>query len=198
MASCVSCPRKLIYFPRGGKMLFIGSLCRGISLKFLCTSLLWGPGEWASEQASESLPDPLWWHHVVAEAFPLGPLADPWLRHGTPSLHPHTAHILAYAYLLPLLWTFFFFAPHSPFFFFKDCFGLFIPALSPHSHFSLAPSVFPTETTGSPNILSSVSWDLWGWEWDYCQPTCNFLSSHINTDLVSSSPPNFPLLLPGV
>lgn len=72
-------------------MLFIGSLCRGISLKFLCTSLVWG--RWVT-------PGPLWWHHVVAEAFPLGPLADLCLRDGTPSLHPHTAHILANTYLL--------------------------------------------------------------------------------------------------
>lgn len=69
----------------------MGSLCRGILLKFLCTSLVWG--WWVTL-------GPLWWHHVVVEAFPLGLLADPCLRDRTPSLHPHAAHILANTYLL--------------------------------------------------------------------------------------------------
>lgn len=73
------------------RMLFMGSSCRSISLKFLCTSLVWG--RWVTL-------GPLWWHHVVVEAFPLGLLADLCLRDRTPSLHPHTAHILANTYLL--------------------------------------------------------------------------------------------------
>lgn len=43
---------------------------------------------------------PLWWRHIVVEAFPLGRLADPCLHDRTPSLHPHAAHILANTYLL--------------------------------------------------------------------------------------------------
>lgn len=43
---------------------------------------------------------PLWWHHAVVEAFPLGRLADLCLHDRTPSLHPHAAHILANTYLL--------------------------------------------------------------------------------------------------
>lgn len=43
---------------------------------------------------------PLWWHHIVVEAFPLGWLADLCLHDRTPSLLPHTAHILPNTYLL--------------------------------------------------------------------------------------------------
>lgn len=50
---------------------------------------------------------PLWWHHIVVEAFPLGRLADLCLSDGTPSLHPHAAHILANSYLLAFHWEFF-------------------------------------------------------------------------------------------
>lgn len=43
---------------------------------------------------------PLWWHHIVVEAFPLDWLADLCLHDRTPSLHPRTAHILTNTYLL--------------------------------------------------------------------------------------------------
>lgn len=66
---------------------------------------------------------PLWWHHTVVEAFPLGRLADLCLCYTTPSLHPHSAHILANTYLLLSTGNF------------QEGFGLFIPALSTRSHF---------------------------------------------------------------
>lgn len=77
---------------------------------------------------------PLWWHHIVVEAFPLGRLADLCLCDTTPSLHPHTAHTLANTYL-----------PLSTGNFSRKSLSLFIPALSTRSRFSLASSLFPTE-----------------------------------------------------
>lgn len=70
----------------------MGSLCRGISLKKIPVYL--------PRLRSMSHSGPLWWHHIVVEAFPLGRLADLCLHDTTPSLHPHAAHMLANTYLL--------------------------------------------------------------------------------------------------
>lgn len=77
---------------------------------------------------------PLWWHHIVVEAFPFGRLADLCLRDRTPSLHPHTAHILANTYLLLSTGNFS-----------RGLWSIHSCSLSTHSHFSPASSVFPTE-----------------------------------------------------
>lgn len=124
-----------LFFQRG-RMLFIVSLCRGISLKFLCTSPVWGP--WVTL-------GPFWWHHVVVEAFPLGLLADLCLCDRTPSLQRHTAHILAHTHLLlstgnfsTRLWS-----VHS------DSFNTLT--------FLLPPLFFPRRSTSSRDLLDSVS-----------------------------------------
>lgn len=91
---------------------------------------------------------PLWWHHIVVEAFPLGRLADLCLCDTTPSLHPHTAHTLAntHTYCF-LLGTFQVRASVCSF------------LLSQHAHAFLSPPLhFPRKSTSSHDLLDSRCW----------------------------------------
>ena len=106
------------------RMLFMASLCRGISLKFLCTSLVWG--RWVTLALFDDI-------ILLLKPFLL---AD-WLTSACATEPRH------YTLTLPTYWQ-----THTycfPLGIFQEGFGLFIPALSTHSHFSPASSVFPTE-----------------------------------------------------
>lgn len=111
------------------RMLFMGSLCRGISLKFLCTSPVWG--RWVTLALFDDI-------ILLLKPFLL---AD-WLTSACATEPSH------YTLTLPTYWQ-----THTycfPLGIFQEGFGLFIPALSTRSHFSLASSVFPTEVSKEP------------------------------------------------
>lgn len=113
---------------------------------------------------------PLWWHHTVVEAFPLCRLADLCLRDTTPSLHPHSAHILANSYLQLSTGNFS-----------RGLWSVHSWLLSQHAHTLLLPLRI---SHGGPHLVMTFRTVCIG---DF-GATCNFLSWVTDTGFIFFSP----------
>lgn len=123
------------------RMLFMCSLCWGISLKFLCTSLVWG--QWVTLALFDDI-------ILLLKPF----LLAGWLTSACATEPRH------YTLTQPTYWQ-----THTycfPLGIFQEAFGLFIPALSQHTHtFPLPPLYFPRRSTSSRDLLDSVCQGFW-------------------------------------